>query len=150
MEVDQAEAIGDTSYLETNDIPRSLQPHDEWDGTDAGVVTASAGAGAGAGAGAAGTADNGDAAGTGAVEDESARCDACHRSFPAMTVNTFPALEGGAAKSRTRPPTASKDVSLCGYCSVGRRAQVWWKDDGQWYGGVLDAYNAMSNLHRIL
>ena len=69
-----------------------------------------------------------------------ATCDNCERSFPANSIAVFPrigAKEGGGK-------------SLCGYCSVGRRAQVWWEDDRQWYGGVLDGYNALCNLHRIL
>lgn len=75
---------------------------------------------------------------------EVSACEQCHRFFPTSTVAAFP-VPADQAESHT----AGDMVTLCGHCAVGRRIQVWWTEDKQWYSGVLDAYDVLTDLHRV-
>lgn len=48
------------------------------------------------------------------------------------------------------PWHCSKCILSKGAKLIGRRIRVFWLDDGQSYGGIIDAYDKVSRCHRVL
>ena len=47
-------------------------------------------------------------------------------------------------------PLAEARAIPSGYAAVGKRVQVWWKDDQQWYGGHVQRFDNKSGKHLLV
>jgi hypothetical protein len=56
---------------------------------------------------------------------------------------------GGAPRKRMVPKRAAKAGGVGGFKVVGRRVQVWWDGERQWFAGEIAVFNARTGRHSI-
>ena len=57
----------------------------------------------------------------------------------------------GGSSPTTSSPTAAEPQRLAGGSEhVGKRIEVWWEGDKQWFGAVVQSYDSATRKHHIL
>ena len=71
------------------------------------------------------------------------------RSLPTEKDNEAGSGEGKVAPRRTVPRRDAKAAGLGGFAVVGRRVEVWWDGDRQWFPGRIAKFTARTGRHLI-
>ena len=71
------------------------------------------------------------------------------RSLPTEKDNDAGSGEGKVAPRRTVPRRDAKAAGLGGFAVVGRRVEVWWDGDRQWFPGRIAKFTARTGRHLI-